>query len=402
MVAFAITALRPTDPLFRGREAELVRLRHLCLDEVASYVVLYGGRQNGKTSLLLRLEAALRSEARVCRVDFQLIKGASADRAFAHLAAKIAISVGIAAPAGVQDGPAFQQFLTDALARAEIRRFVLMLDEWGALPAPTREALANALRSIFHTRLWEPAIEKVQVIFSGGVELYDLIITEASSLHNICEEVYLGDLGATEALALMQDGLGHLGLSEAVVADLGRATYARVNGHPYLTQRIGRTMVQALQPGEPLPTNALARAIAEIQRGDPLLRRIRDDLREHHLEDAARRLFSDPPPFTRLDDAMARLELIGLARPAGDTWAPRNALLAEVFGQLLGVVPPRIVSPPDAVVVDPSTSAPDAGGATPSPEVVVHPPTSVPDAGGATPVVVVDSPTSAVPPRGKV
>ncbi|MBP1465495.1 SUMF1/EgtB/PvdO family nonheme iron enzyme [Candidatus Chloroploca sp. M-50] len=403
MVAFAITALGPTHALFRGREAELVRLRHLCLDDVASYLVLYGGRQNGKTSLLLRLEAALQSDARVCRVDFQLIKGASAERAFAHLATRIAIPVGIAAAAGVQDGPTFQQFLTDALGRAEISRFVLMLDEWGALPAPTREALANALRSIFHTRLWEPTLEKLQVIFSGGVELYDLIITEASSLHNICEEVYLGDLGATEALALMQDGLKHLGLSEAVVADLGRATYERVNGHPYLTQRIGRTMVQALQPGVPLPANALADAIAEIQRGDPLLRRIRDDVREHHLEDAARRLLSDPPPFTRLDDAMARLELIGLAKPAGDIWATRNALLAEVFGPLLGVAPPRVVVPPDAVVVDPSISAADAGGATPPPEVVVHPSTSAPDAGGVTPPpeVVVHPSTSAAPPRGK-
>jgi hypothetical protein len=58
MASFASTALGPESPLFRGRQAELARLLRFCNGEVTAYIALYGGRQNGKTSLLLRLEAA--------------------------------------------------------------------------------------------------------------------------------------------------------------------------------------------------------------------------------------------------------------------------------------------------------------------------------------------------------
>ncbi|MCG8350186.1 MAG: formylglycine-generating enzyme family protein [Chloroflexales bacterium] len=340
-MAFSTTALGPNDPRFRGRQAALDRLLRHCQDEVTSYVVLYGGRQNGKTSLLLRLAAALRPAARVCWIDFQLIKGASTEDAFTYLADQITCSLPSgAAPASASDGPALQQVLAERLAHNDIGRFVLILDEWGALPAATRETLANALRSIFHTRLTLPALAKLQVVFSGGVELYDLVVTEAASLHNICEEVYLSDLAQPEAVALIADGLGLLGLDTEAAEVLGVAIYARVTGHPYLTQRIGRELERAYRDGATLAPDVIDAAVAQIQRGDSLLRRIRADLREYGLEDAARRLLRDPPPFTRLDDEMARLELLGLAKPASMHWAPRNPLLAAVFRDLLGVPAP--------------------------------------------------------------
>lgn len=96
------------------------------------------------------------------------------------------------------------------------------------------------------------------------------------------------------------------------------------------------------------------RAAAEIvAEAPPLLRRIRDDLRQHQLEDAARRLLRDPPRFTRLDDELVRLELIGLAKRSGEHWAPRNPLLAAVFHERLEVEGPsgsqRTLADPAAV-----------------------------------------------------
>ncbi|PDV97554.1 hypothetical protein, partial [Candidatus Viridilinea mediisalina] len=77
-----------------------------CHAEVTAYIALYGGRQNGKTSLLLRLENALRPAMPVCRLDFQLIKGANDERAFAFVAERIAESVPPASdPRTVADGP---------------------------------------------------------------------------------------------------------------------------------------------------------------------------------------------------------------------------------------------------------------------------------------------------------
>ncbi|WP_133117002.1 hypothetical protein, partial [Candidatus Viridilinea mediisalina] len=106
MAPFSTTALAPDSPLFCGRQAELDWLLRRCHAEVTAYIALYGGRQNGKTSLLLRLEASLRPAMPVCRLDFQLIKGASATQAFAFVAERIAESVPPASdPRTVADGP---------------------------------------------------------------------------------------------------------------------------------------------------------------------------------------------------------------------------------------------------------------------------------------------------------
>lgn len=218
-----------------------------------------------------------------------------------------------------------------------MQRFVLILDEWAALLGEIREALANALRAIFHTRHDKPALAKLQVIFSGGVELYDLVISEASSLHSICEDVYLADLAEAEAVSLIADGLAELGVAPAMAIVLGGGVYTRAAGHPYLTQRIGRELEHLAQRRTALTGASVNDAIAQIRRGDSLLRRIRDDLREDALEDAARRLLTDPPRFTRLDDAMARLELVGIAAERNNRWAPRNPLLAAFVGELLGM-----------------------------------------------------------------
>ena len=84
-------ALRLNHPLFRGRAAELDRLEQACLADFDFFLLVYGGRQNGKTSLLLRLESRLRERlperVRVCRVDFQDIPRVTTDAAFQHLIA---------------------------------------------------------------------------------------------------------------------------------------------------------------------------------------------------------------------------------------------------------------------------------------------------------------------------
>ena len=52
-------ALRLDHPLFRGRVEELARLEQAALSDLDFFLLVYGGRQNGKTTLLLRLEARL-------------------------------------------------------------------------------------------------------------------------------------------------------------------------------------------------------------------------------------------------------------------------------------------------------------------------------------------------------
>ncbi|MEI6778245.1 MAG: SUMF1/EgtB/PvdO family nonheme iron enzyme [Chloroflexales bacterium] len=376
MSAFSSTALPPASPLFRGRQAELARLTQICQGEVTAYTVIYGGHQNGKTSLLLQLEADLRTTVSVCRVDFQLIKGAASAPSFAFLAERIAQVLPLAPDARtVTDAPSLLTFLTQTLSRADITRLVLLLDELGALPPATRQALANALRSFFHTRLVQPALAKLQIIFSGGIELYDLVVTEASSLHNICEEIYLEDLREDEAVGLIADGLQSAGVVPDDAADIGQRVYAQVSGHPYLTQRIGGLLAADAWRGVAIGPEEVEHAVRQISEGgNPLLRQIQNDLREHHLEDAARRLLTKSPRYTRLNEDMLRLELIGLAKRDGNRWAPRNPLLAEVFREVLEMsvpaqtpTPARDESAPATPVTPTATQPPPSSAASVTP-----------------------------------
>ncbi|NCC35438.1 MAG: hypothetical protein EOM24_26010, partial [Chloroflexia bacterium] len=137
------------------------------------------------------------------------------------------------------------------------------------------------------------------------------------------------------------EGLQAVGVEAALSETLGRAVYAQVAGHPYLTQRMGELLAGSHAAGTTLSPADVAYAAREIVTdAPPLLRRIRDDLRTHQLEEAARRLLRDRPPFDRLDDDMVRLELIGLAKRDGAHWAPRNPLLAKVFRKQLGMSEP--------------------------------------------------------------
>ncbi len=356
MSAFSSTALGPDSLLFRGRQAELARLTQICQGDVTAYTVIYGGHQNGKTSLLLQLEARLREiNIHVCTITFQGIPGATPPEAYVHIGQQIATVL----PMGVSathrgDAPGLTEFLTQALQRGDVKRFVVMLDELGALPTTTRVAVGYALRALFHDRLKIPALAKLQIIFSGGIELYDLVVTEASSLHNICEEIYLEDLREGEAVGLIADGLRAAGIVPDDAADIGQLVYAQVSGHPYLTQRIGGLLAADAWRGVAIGPEEVEHAVRQISEGgNPLLRQIQNDLHEHHLEDAARRLLTTPPRYTRLNEDMLRLELIGLARRDGDRWAPRNPLLADVFREVLEVPAP---------MPEPTSAIPQAHG----------------------------------------
>jgi len=347
MAFFSTTALGPRSPAFRGRAAELARLARLCREEVTRYGVVYGGRQNGKTSLLFRLLGVVEQPTRLCRIDFQQIQGATPDRVFALVAEQIDTVVPLGRDLdAITSAPRLKARLSEALARPEVGRLVLMLDELGALTPPSREALGNALRSFFHDRLVSPPLQKLLVIFSGGIELYTMVVSEVSSLHNVCEEIYLPDLLEPEAVALIADGLQAAGVAPALSEQLGRAVYGQVSGHPYLTQRMGELLASYHATGATLSPAAVTRAAGEIvAEAPPLLRHIRDDLHLHQLEDAARRLLRDRPRFSRLDDELVRLELIGLGKRDGAFWAPRNPLLAAVFRERLGVPAPEPVVP---------------------------------------------------------
>jgi len=420
--------LPPDSLLFRGRTAELDKLMRLCQGPVQAYAIVYGGRQTGKTSLLLRLSVMLPESVWACRVDFQRIPGATSPQVYGYLAqcvseclsandqaSRAAVendtsgqidlvalrdlldehfnedelrdlcfemetdyeSLSAASKKGkarelvadckrkertlelvercrklrpkaawprqtlslsvegtpVHDAPALVKFLCQAIGQPDVNRFVLLLEELGALPQSTREDLANVVRSIFTGRFDAScrALSKLMVVLAGSVELYELAASQVSTLHNICNEIYLPDLSDQEAVGLVADELIGLGLPYTDAETFGQAIYTCAGGHPYLTQRIGALLEESLVGGKQLTPASVDRCVEQLLRDDPLLHHLRQAVEEQLLLTACKSLLNKQLRFSRLDEEMARLELLGLAGESEGYWTARNRLLERAL-----------------------------------------------------------------------
>ena len=347
--------LSPDSPMFRGRTAELAQLTRLCQREVEAYAIVYGGRQTGKTSLLLRLATGLPAHVQTCRVDFQGLPGATTEQAYTYLAQRVAVCLPhLRAAPEIPNAPALIEFLSQAAGHPETGQLVLLLEELGAIPRDSRQDLAHVLRSIFTNR-FDPAyrsLTRLMVVLAGGIELYELAATQVSPLQNICEPIYLPDLSEEQAIGLAKDGLVELGLDPVTAKALAQAIYAHVGGHPYLVQRLGGALEADVANGRmgewangtETARNLVDDAVEQLLSGDPLLHHLRTALDGHHLLAASKDLLKGKLRFSRLDDEMARLELLGLAREAGGRWVARNRLLVRALEDWLASASPQ--SPP--------------------------------------------------------
>ncbi|HET91459.1 MAG TPA: hypothetical protein ENN99_12100, partial [Chloroflexi bacterium] len=232
MGVFVYRGPLPSDSdMFRGRTDELRRLLRLCQREVEGYVIVYGGRQMGKTSLLLRLESQLPDTVRTCRLDFQGLPGATPLQVFTYLARRIGeglphLDAATTGPV-VRDAPSLIEFLGWAMDHPETGQVVLLLEELGALPPGSREDLAHVLRSVFTNRFdsFGQALTRLMVVLAGGIELYELAATQVSPLQNICEPIYLSDLSEQDAVDLVRDGVVSLGMAFQEGEDWGREVF---------------------------------------------------------------------------------------------------------------------------------------------------------------------------------
>ena len=155
--------LQSNSNLFCGREEELHKLKTLCLDETTAYAMVYGGRQTGKTSLLIKLSSSLPSSVFVCRVDFQSIPGANLAQVYSYLKQRISKGLGQMDSLEVDSPFDLIEYLCNITTQIKQDRFVLIMEELGGLPEETRQHLANVIRSIFTNRFdsLNPSLNKI-------------------------------------------------------------------------------------------------------------------------------------------------------------------------------------------------------------------------------------------------
>jgi S1-C subfamily serine protease len=333
-------SLPPGSKMFRGREEQLRQLLRICsAGSVDAYAMVYGGRQTGKTSLLFRLEERLPTSICSCYIDFQGVKFTDTSEAVQFMAQCIGQQFpNLSLSEDVRSKVNLENFLAHVVAHLAPRRLVLLVEELGGLSFPVRLELANVIRAIFSARFNKiHPLDQLVFVLSGNLELYDLMSDDdVSPLHNVCDPIYVPDLGEQDAVGLIVDGLGEAGLPAQDALQLGQKIYAEVSGHPYLTQRLGGMVEEKFDSGQYQSVSDLDEVINELYVSDDFFSRLLNKVQRRELEPACRTLLNPEPgkpnKYSRMDHAMAQLELIGLAvRGAHDLWVIRNPLFERVM-----------------------------------------------------------------------
>ena len=352
--------LKSGSSLFQGRRDEANTLLDACQKDVEAYQIIYGSRQSGKTSLLLNIKHRLPSEVLACRIDFQSLQGASTEEVLQFMADEIVTKIRDV----VVDYPLWRPggsgrlLFGKWLERLPLKgRLVMLLEELGSLSSDTRIDLAAILRSVFTARYdsYDTILERIMFIFSGGIELFDMLAKEGSPLQNVCDKIYLPDLNSDQTIQLLKAGFqgGEAKDSQLDFETLGQAIYCQVEGHPYLSQRLGELVLTRLLKNDNVSyTQVVDELSSELLEHDDHYDRyfgyLYNTIQHYQLTEACRQLLSEPSQYsTAVGESMMRLRLLGVAKEHGKQWAVRNPLLKRGLEQWLANIPsfPPLIPP---------------------------------------------------------
>ncbi|MBM3128966.1 MAG: hypothetical protein FJ009_10155 [Chloroflexi bacterium] len=341
----AVYVPRPElEPLLRAAQATMVD----------AYLAVLSSRQTGKTTLLYQLRHRLRPRGLgVALIDLAVVRDQSGEHLYTYVAGALRSELSAHLPRGAEKKDAalptnpieFRRFLLDLARQVRPPRIVILMDEVEAVPEKSSDAFFGTVRNIFSSRRKEDeaAFEKYLLVLCGGRELHRLTGGPNSPL-NIAERIYLKDFSVTGVLALTAN-FPRAGI--AAPPDTAQWVYDQTHGHPYLTQKLC-ALIERARPAAITPA-VIETAAAEILRSDD------------HLEKMLLQIESDPPireqlkpivagqaiPFSRLNAALARLELLGAIRDVGQC-AVRNPIFAAAFRRHYGIpdAPPKPVAAP--------------------------------------------------------
>jgi len=192
------------------------------------------------------LRATLAHRARFAYVDFQGFQGGSWNECAAYIGEALASQLGNAGNKAVpipDRGAALPGFLASLVARVAAVRITILFEELGWLPEDCRRRLGQLIRSLFTSRLAEPAYERYAFVILGAHELRTVAGTRNSPLWNVAEKLYLGDFTPDQVTALLS---AVTPLRGSPARRAGEFLYHWTLGHPYWSPALGRGVDRTL------------------------------------------------------------------------------------------------------------------------------------------------------------
>jgi len=312
-------------------------LRAAQLTRVDAYLALLSSRQTGKTTLLYQLRHRLRPRGYgVALIDLAVVLDQPEDQLYRFVASGIRSelepNLRAADKRDVSALPTnpleFRRFAMDMARQVRAPRIVVLIDEVEAVPESLADAFFGTIRNIFSSRRKEDevAFEKYLFVLCGAKELHRLSSGPNSPL-NIAERIYLQDL-TTPGVQMLAANFTRAGI--LAPPETAQWIFDQTGGHPYLTQKLC-AIVEQWRPQHITP-DLVQRAADEILRGDDHLEKtILQVETEPLLRDQLRTILAGPPvPFSRLNPAVARLELAGAIRD-DQQCVVRNAIYHKAF-----------------------------------------------------------------------
>ncbi len=325
----------PVDPgsnMFAGRAAELKRME-AWLPNTHCVGAVLGARQTGKTSLLLRLRHTLGSKYAFVFVDFEVVARATLTECLNHIARELVEQLagritGVVPPV-LEDQGDFLSFLEQCGRSAQGARIVLLLDEIGALLPDTAFKLSSAIRAVFTMRLVKPELARYVFVLAGAADMLEIAKGRSSPLSNVADSLYLGDLSAVETDQLVATVLGDT--STPTQRQAFRTLHDWTAGHPYWTQLVGQALGQERADVPDTTIKAVVEQLLHTE--DKNLPHVFRALEaDDGLWDLIGALLDQTPiQFSRANQAIAKLELIGLLKNDRGSCSIRNRIYREAL-----------------------------------------------------------------------
>ena len=324
----------------------------LALCEESKFAYVLTPRQMGKSSLMIRTaEQLIDAGKQAVIVDLtQLGTQLSADEWYSDFLDLVASQLMLATDVKQWWRDHDQSGLTLRLTRffqevvlAEVSEpIVIFVDEIDTtLSLDFTDDFYAAIRYLYVARSTDSNLRRLSFVLIGVATPADLIRDPKRTPFNIGQRVDLTDFSLAEALPLAA-GLGLAAEKERQMLD---GVMGWTGGHPYLTQRLCRALVE--QPPQGWTAAAIAPAVAETFLGrmseqDNNLQFVRDMLTkrapkplEQEVLTTYREIYRDQRPVLDEEQNLVKshLKLSGVVRREGQHLQVRNRIYREVFGE---------------------------------------------------------------------